>query len=263
MVSLPSVLYLYYLMYEISELLFLAFPVVCLLKERYNIDRKTARQKRRECMKKKTGGMEMSGHKIITIGRQFGSGGHEIGLKLAGRLRIPLYDRRLVSMAAEELGVKKSDVERVDESSLNSFVSGYTVSPGVYLEFISASSYTQSFDEKVYRKETEIIRKLAEKGPCVIVGRCADYILKDQADCINVFICADKEDRKKRIAELYDLSEKKAAERMRRTDKARRYYYEMHTGQDWGSISSHQMLFNVSMLGIDRIVDLLELMYRA
>lgn len=205
----------------------------------------------------------MSGHKIITIGRQFGSGGHEIGQKIADRLDIPLYDRRLVSMAAEELGVKESDAERVDECSLNSFVSGYNVSPGMYLEFISASSYIQSFDEKVYRKEAEIIRKLAEKGPCVIVGRCADYILKDREDCINVFICADKEDRKQRIAKLYDLTERKAAERIRRTDKERRYYYELHTGRDWGSISSHQMLFNASLLGIDRIVDLLELMYRA
>ena len=154
----------------------------------------------------------MSGHKIITIGRQFGSGGHEIGQKIADRLDIPLYDRRLVSMAAEELGVKESDAERVDESSLNSFVSGYNVSPGMYLEFISASSYIQSFDEKVYRKEAEIIRKLAEKGPCVIVGRCADYILKDREDCINVFICADKEDRKQRIAKLYDLTERKEDE---------------------------------------------------
>ena len=154
----------------------------------------------------------MSGHKIITIGRQFGSGGHEIGQKIADRLDIPLYDRRLVSMAAEELGVKESDAERVDESSLNSFVSSYNVSPGMYLEFISASSYIQSFDEKVYRKEAEIIRKLAEKGPCVIVGRCADYILKDREDCINVFICADKEDRKQRIAKLYDLTERKEDE---------------------------------------------------
>ena len=97
----------------------------------------------------------------------------------------------------------------------------------------------------------------------MIVGRCADYILKDREDCINVFICADKEDRKQRIAKLYDLTERKAAERIRRTDKERRYYYELHTGRDWGSISSHQMLFNASLLGIDRIVDLLELMYRA
>ena len=169
--------------------------------------------------------MNMSGHKIITIGRQFGSGGREIGQKLAERLSIPLYDRRLVSMAAESLGVRKEDAERVDESSLNTFVANYTVSPGMYMEYISAASYIQSFDEQVYRAEAEIIRELAEKGPCIIVGRCADYILKDRAECINVFICADKDDRKKRIARLYNLTERKAAERIRRTDRERWYYY--------------------------------------
>ena len=205
----------------------------------------------------------MSGHKIITIGRQFGSGGREIGQKLAERLSIPLYDRRLVSMAAESLGVRKEDAERVDESSLNTFVANYTVSPGMYMEYISAASYIQSFDEQVYRAEAEIIRGLAEKGPCIIVGRCADYILKDRVECINVFICADKDDRKKRIARLYNLTERKAAERIRRTDRERWYYYELHTGQDWGDITSHQILFNVSLLGMEKIVDYLELMYKS
>ena len=207
--------------------------------------------------------MNMSGHTIITIGRQFGSGGREIGQKLAERLSIPLYDRRLVSMAAESLGVREEDAERVDESSLNTFVANYTVSPGMYMEYISAASYIQSFDEQVYRAEEEIIRGLAEKGPCIIVGRCADYILKDRAECINVFICADKDDRKKRIARLYNLTERKAAERIRRTDRERRYYYELHTGQDWGDITSHQILFNVSLLGMEKIVDYLELMYKS
>ena len=214
-------------------------------------------------VKNRKGGIYMTGHKIITIGREFGSGGHEIGQKLADRLGIPLYDNRLVSMAAEELGVKTEDAERVDESSLNTFVTGYTVTPGMYTEFINAASYIPSFDTEVYRKQAEIIKSLAEKGPCVIVGRCADYVLKDRDDCINVFICADKADRKKRIMELYGLNERKAADRIRKTDKERRYYYEVHTGQDWGSIHSHQMLFNVSMLGIDRIVEILAMMYNA
>ncbi len=203
----------------------------------------------------------MTRHKIITIGREFGSGGHEIGQKLADRLEIPLYDYRLVSMAAEALGVRTEDAERVDESSLNTFVAGYTMTPGMYTDFINAASYIPSFDTDVYLKQTEIIRSLAQKGPCVIVGRCADHVLKDRADCINVFICADKEDRRKRIMELYGLTERKAAERIRRTDKERRYYYEVHTGQDWGSIRSHQMLFNASMLGIDRIVDIIAMIY--
>lgn len=205
----------------------------------------------------------MTGHKVITIGRQFGSGGREIGQRLSEKLDIPLYDHRLVSMAAERLGVRKEDAERVDESSLNSFVSSYTVTPGMYVDFINAASYVQSFDEDVYRKQSEIIRNLAQKGPCIIVGRCADYVLRDQADLINVFICAEKEDRKKRIAEIYGLTERKAAERIRKTDRERRFYYEMHTGLEWGSINSHQMLLNVSMLGMDRIVEILAMIYRS
>lgn len=205
----------------------------------------------------------MTGHKVITIGRQFGSGGREIGQRLSEKLDIPLYDHRLVSMAAEQLGVRKEDAERVDESSLNSFVSSYTVTPGMYVDFINAASYVQSFDEDVYRKQSEIIRNLAQKGPCIIVGRCADYVLRDQADLINVFICAEKEDRKKRIAEIYGLTERKAAERIRKTDRERRFYYEMHTGLEWGSINSHQMLLNVSMLGMDRIVEILAMVYRS
>ena len=205
----------------------------------------------------------MTGHKVITIGRQFGSGGREIGQRLSEKLDIPLYDHRLVSMAAEQLGVRKEDAERVDESSLNSFVSSYTVTPGMYVDFINAASYVQSFDEDVYRKQSEIIRNLAQKGPCIIVGRCADYVLRDQADLINVFICAENEDRKKRIAEIYGLTERKAAERIRKTDRERRFYYEMHTGLEWGSINSHQMLLNVSMLGMDRIVEILAMIYRS
>ena len=205
----------------------------------------------------------MTGHKVITIGRQFGSGGREIGQRLSEKLDIPLYDHRLVSMAAEQLGVRTADAERVDESSLNSFVSSYTVTPGMYVDFINAASYVQSFDEDVYRKQSEIIRNLAQKGPCIIVGRCADYVLRDQADLINVFICAEKEDRKKRIAEIYGLTERKAAERIRKTDRERRFYYEMHTGLEWGSINSHQMLLNVSMLGMDRIVEILAMIYRS
>lgn len=95
------------------------------------------------------------------------------------------------------------------------------------------------------------------------MGRCADYVLRDQADLINVFICAEKEDRKKRIAEIYGLTERKAAERIRKTDRERRFYYEMHTGLEWGSINSHQMLLNVSMLGMDRIVEILAMIYRS
>lgn len=205
----------------------------------------------------------MSEYKVITISRQFGSGGHEIGEKLAARLDIPLYDNQLVSLAARELGFAEEHVERADESALDSFLAAYNVAPLSYPSFINTTSYMQSLDIQVYQKQSEIIRTLADKGPCVIVGRCADHILKDRVDCINVFICAEKEDRIKRIAERYDLTGRKAAERIRKTDRERKFYYETYTGLEWGSIYSHQALLNVSLLGIDKVVDLLEMVYRA
>lgn len=205
----------------------------------------------------------MSEYKIITISRQFGSGGHEIGEKLADRLGIPFYDNQLVSMAAEQLGYTEESVGRADESALHSFITSYGAAPMSYASFINTASYMPSLDMKVYQKQTEIILSLAAMGPCVIVGRCADYILRDKYDCINIFICADKADRIRRIAERYGLTEKKAADRIRKTDRERKFYYETYTGLDWGSIYSHQALLNASLLGMDKIVDLLEMAYRA
>lgn len=152
----------------------------------------------------------MTTHKIITIGRQFGSGGHEIGNLLATRLDIPLYDNNLVRMAAEKMDIREETAKAIDETSLNSFVSSYLITPMGYSSYINSEEYVQPLSEQMYELQTEIIKKLAERGPCVIVGRCADYILKDNPNCINVFICADRADRIKRIAERYDVSEKKA-----------------------------------------------------
>ena len=205
----------------------------------------------------------MSKDRIITIGRQFGSGGHEIGQKLADRLGIPLYDNQLVSMAAKELEITEEAAQRADEANMNTFLAGYQANMLAYPDFISGSSYIYSLNEDVFRKQTKIIRELAGKGSCVIVGRCADYILRENPECINVFICAEKKDRVARISERYGVTEKKAAYMMRKTDRERAFYYESHTGLDWGSINSHQILFNVSLLGQERIVDILEMMFKS
>ena len=204
----------------------------------------------------------MTGHKIITIGRQFGSGGHEIGNILATRLDIPLYDNNLVRMAAEKLDIREETARAVDETTLNSFLTGYVIAPMEYRDSIRSDEYTQPLNEQVYELQAEIIRKLAGRGPCVIVGRCASYILKDTPKCLDVFICAELEDRIQRIADRYDLSEKKAADKIKRIDRERKYYYESHTGLEWGSPLSHQLLLNVSRLGMKETSDVLEMMYR-
>lgn len=205
----------------------------------------------------------MEEHKIIAIGRQFGSGGHEIGNMLATRLDIPLYDNNLVRMVAEKLDIREETAQAVDETTLNSFLSGYVLAPIEYSTNLDETENIQPLNEQVFELQTEIIRKLAKRSSCVIVGRCADYILRENKNCIGVFICADRQDRIKRIAMRYDLSERKAADKIKKIDRERKYYYESHTGQEWGSMDTHQVILNASRLGIEKTVDVLEMIYRA
>lgn len=200
----------------------------------------------------------MTEHRIITIGREFGSGGHEIGNLLATRLDIPLYDNNLIRMVAEKLDIREETARAVDETTLNSFLAGFIFEPIEESSRLNGTEYVPPLTQQVYELQCDIIRKLAERGPCIIVGRCADFVLRDHKNCINVFICADWEDRVERIAKKYDISQRKAADKIKKMDRERRNYYESHTGQEWGSIDSHHMLLNVSRLGMDRTVDILE-----
>ena len=206
----------------------------------------------------------MTNHIIVTIGRQFGSGGHEIGNKLAERLDIPLYDRNLVNMAAEQMKISPDAAEEVDETGLSRFLAYYASAPVDYSSYYMTNiEMGQPLSEQLYQVQSEIIKRLAGRSSCVIVGRCADSLLADEPNLINVFITASKEDRVKRIVEKYGLTERKAADRIKKIDRERRYYYELHTGKDWGSIESHDMLLNVSAMGIDGAVDALEALYKA
>ena len=213
----------------------------------------------------------MTEHRIITIGREFGSGGHEIGNLLATRLDIPLYDNNLIRMVAEKLDIREETARAVDETTLNSFLAGFIFEPIEESSRLNGTEYVPPLTQQVYELQCDIIRKLAERGPCIIVGRCADFVLRDHKNCINVFICADWEDRVinvficadwedrvERIAAKYDISQRKAADKIKKMDRERRNYYESHTGQEWGSIDSHHMLLNVSRLGMDRTVEILE-----
>lgn len=203
----------------------------------------------------------MAEHKIITIGRQFGSGGHEIGNRLANHLDIPLYDNNLIRMVAEKLDIREETARAVDETTLNSFLQGYVIDPIEKSSHLNGSEYVPPLNEQVFELQSDIIRKLAERGPCVIVGRCADFVLKDDFDCVNAFIYADLPDRVKRIAKKYDISERKAIDQIKRIDRERKHYYESHTGHDWGSVEAHQIILNVSQLGMEKTVDILEKMY--
>lgn len=196
-------------------------------------------------------------HKIITIARQFGSGGREIGEKLSKKLEIPLYDRCLVEMAAEKMGISPISVEEVDETALHSFLATYRVPKRPN----DVTGYGLPLNDSTYLTQTALIQALAKEGPCIIVGRCADYILREEPGLIDVFLCADTEDRIARIMKRYKVSRKDAASAVRHTDSRRRNYYENYTKQTWGSIESHQMLLNVSKLGMERTVELICGMY--
>ena len=199
---------------------------------------------------------------ILSVGREFGSGGHEVGNRLAERLDIPLYDHNLLHMAAQELRISNEDATKVDETVLGRFLSAYAASSIEYRAFVTSDESGKPLSDKVFEKQSAIIRKLAEQGPGIFVGRCADYVLGDYSNCINTFIYAYKEDRIRRIMKLYDLDERQARDKIKKTDRERRVYYETRTGREWGSIEANAMMFNVSLLGIDGTVDALEAIYR-
>lgn len=133
---------------------------------------------------------------------------------------------------------------------------------GGYNDFMANAEFYAPVGRDLYAVQSAIIKKLAQKGSCVIVGRCADYVLKDYPGCINVLICASKEDRKNRVMDKYHLSERKAAEKMKKIDRERKYYYETYSGKEWGSIQSHQILMNSSLLGKEKIVEYLAALYK-
>lgn len=133
---------------------------------------------------------------------------------------------------------------------------------GGYNDFMANAEFYAHVGRNLYAVQSAIIKKLAQKGSCVIVGRCADYVLKDYPGCINVFICASKEDRKNRVMDKYHLSERKATEKMKKIDRERKYYYETYSGKEWGSIQSHQILMNSSLLGKEKIVEYLAALYK-
>lgn len=192
-------------------------------------------------------------HKIITIGRQFGSGGHEVADRLSKELKIPLYDRDLVEMAADKLGLSEITVEEVDESVFNTFLSTY--------RYNGLISNGLPLNDSTYEAQSSIIQNLSQKGPCIFVGRCADYVMRDYDGCLSIFLYGSLEDRTKRIMERYTLTKKEAQTAIRRTDHRRKSYYETYTDQKWGSGESHQLLINVSLMGMEQTIELIKYLY--
>ena len=192
---------------------------------------------------------------IITIGRQLGSGGREIGEKLAGQLKISIYDKELIFIASRESGLGKEFFEKADERRKIPVLGGLFGLKGS-LSVDPFSNYYLS-NETLFNIQSDVIRELAKKGSSLFVGRCADYVLKDHPRCLNIFINSDIDDRIKRIASLNSISEDEAAELIAKSDKERAGYYNYFSNKTWGALESYHLCINSSVLGIDATVELI------
>ena len=191
---------------------------------------------------------------IITISRQYGSGGREIGAKLAEKLGIPFYDNKLISLAAKESGFAESAFENVENKATSSLL--YSIAMGINAYGNRDIGFTHlSLDDQIYLAQSDVIRKVAAEGSCVIVGRCADYVLKDFNNVVHIFIWADINYRKDRAINQYHLPAQKADEEIIKADKRRANYYNYHATGKWGKAENYHLSIRSDFIGIDNSVD--------
>ena len=186
---------------------------------------------------------------IISIGRQLGSGGKEIAEKLGERLNIKVYDKTLLEVAAKESGLDTTVFETADEQEHTGFFSGLFSIHGSMGDYLTTSSCIEN--DKLFEIQSETIRGIAERENCIIVGRCAEYVLRDHPCRISVFIYADEGCRVRRIMERNGLTENKAIDQMNKVDHRRASYYNFYTGQKWGRYENYTLAVNSSALGIE------------
>lgn len=194
---------------------------------------------------------------IITIGRQFGSAGREIGNKLAAELGIKMYDKEMLDRAAKDSGICQEIIETHDEKPTNSFL--YSLVMDTYSMGYSAGTMNDMpLNHKVFLAQFETIKKIADEGPCILLGRCADYALESYENLMSVFIHADMNARIRRIARIYDLTDVKAKDMIQKADKKRASYYNYYTNKKWGDADSYDFCLSSSELGIDGTVKALK-----
>jgi cytidylate kinase len=196
-------------------------------------------------------------NRVISIARQFGSGGHDIGKQLAEKLGIPFYDRNLIELASERTGLSPELLERNDERKTNQWLyAGLADSSRTMASAIPPTDIT-------FAVQRDIILDAARDGDCVIVGRCADAILKPtDARVLSVFIAAPFESRVRRKIEIEHLDERETTALVRKTDKRRKAYYNFNTGLEWGKPENYDLTVNAATLGIQTVVDLLAALYQ-
>ena len=190
-------------------------------------------------------------NRVITISREFGSGGRTIGKKVAEKLGIPCYDSELLQEMVKETGFAADYVKEAGEYAPGGFLSAA----------FSNRMFGPTNEDILWEHQCKIITELAEKGPCVIVGRCADYILRDKADCLKVFIHADMAFRAERIVKVYGEREQSPEERLRDKDKRRAAYHRFYTNMKWGQAQNYHLTMNSGVLGLEKCVDMIAALF--
>ena len=192
----------------------------------------------------------MMKNRIITISRQFGSGGRYIGESAARRLGIGYYDKEIIAEIAEKTGLASEFIEKAGEYSPTKSIFSYA--------FVGRNRQGISIDDYLHSIQRKIILDIAEKGPCVIVGRCADYILRDREDCVNVFIFGNKAEKISRITSIYGDDPEEAERRIREMDKKRSNNYKYCTDREWGRFENYTLMLYSSTVGIENCIDIIE-----
>ena len=198
----------------------------------------------------------MTTNSVITIGRQFGSGGRQVGELLAKRLNIPYYDKQLLAEASKDSGICEEMFEDHDEKPTRSLL--FSLVTGMQVRGDAGTMYMDMpLNHKIFLAQFDAIRRIASEGPCVIVGRCADYVLKDKKNAISVFIKADMASRMERAVQRYGVNPDKAEEAVRRADKQRASYYNYYATATWGDVNNYDLCLDTGKLGVNGTVELL------
>lgn len=199
----------------------------------------------------------MSENLVICIGRQYGSGGREIGLGLAKALGIKFYDKEILKKAAQESGIVEELFEKADEKPTNSFL--YSLSMGAHGQAVNFTNYNDYLtNDKLFLFQSKTIKDLAAKGSCVMIGRCADYILRGHRNMLSVYIHAPMELRIQRIAKLKNIEEDAARSLIKKTDRSRANYYSFYADADWGAADNYDLSLNSGKLGVEKSVEMLQ-----
>lgn len=192
---------------------------------------------------------------IIAISRAYGAHGTVIGSRLAANLGIPLFDKKIIDLASEKSGLSPDYIGKLEENITGSFL--FNLAAGSYNMHGIHTGYDIPMSYTAFSAQAHVIQEIARKGSAVIIGRCSDYLLRDDPDCLKVFLYADYGDRLRQCKEEYKLDDKAAEQQLRKLDRGRQNYYKNFTGENWGQAQGHDLSVNVSRVGADGAVNII------